>query len=41
LDNFRLTLANEATEHMRFREAIEDKLGRSALPSPGTSLSRG
>ena len=41
LDNFRVTLANEATEHMRFREAIEDKLGRSSLPGPRTSLSIG
>jgi hypothetical protein len=27
LDTFRVTLANEATEHMRFRESVEDKLG--------------
>ena len=42
LDTFRLTLATEATEHMRFREAIEDKLGSSVAPAtrPNTLVSR-
>ena len=37
LDTFRLTLATEATEHMRFREAIEDKLGSCITPATTTT----